>query len=174
MTILFDVDGVCADLHTTWLNRYNKDYDDDLTPASIYQWELADLVKPECGVKIFEYLDASIYDEVLPIPGALTAVEYARKWSRVVFVTTPTEAHRGAKLDWLNRHEFDVHRRDYVECHDKSLVRGDVLIDDCPDNLLDFVGLPVLFDRPWNQSSWLRRIRGFDDNYQKLLRELYK
>lgn len=174
MTILFDVDGVLADLHTAWLKRYNLEYNDKLVVNDMTQWDIECLVKPECGTKIFDFLDYTIYEEVKPFRGALTAVRYARQWSRVVFVTTPCNNHGGAKLVWLNKHGFEVDKKDYIECHDKSLIRGDVLIDDCPENLLNFVGLAILFDRPWNWSSWLRRIKGFGEEYQRLLQELYK
>lgn len=174
MTILFDVDGVLANLHVAWLKRYNLEYHDRLAVKDIIKWDIHELVKPECGTKVYDYLDYTIYDEVSPIRGAREAVQYARQWSRVIFVTTPCNNHGGAKLVWLNKHGFEVDKKDYIECHDKSLIRGDVLIDDYPNNLLGFVGLPILFDRPWNQESWLRRIVGFGEEYQTLLAELYR
>lgn len=174
MTILFDIDGVLANLHPAWLRRYNLEYNDTMTPSAVTEWDIHKLVKPECGTKIYDYLDYTIYDEVKPVSGALGAVKFARQLSRVVFVTTPCNNHGGAKLVWLNKHGFEVDKKDYVECHDKSLIRGDVLIDDCPLNLIGFLGVPVLFDRPWNQDSWIRRIVGFSDEYMSVLEALYK
>ena len=52
MKILVDVDGVCADLHMTWLHRYNTDYDDHLIHSDITRWAIHEFVKPECGTKI--------------------------------------------------------------------------------------------------------------------------
>lgn len=42
---------------------------------------------------------------------------------------------------------------DIIICHDKSLIRGDILIDDNPNNLHDFPGVSITFAKPWNQQD---------------------
>ena len=59
--LAFDIDGVLADLHTAWLDEYNKDFDDNLTISYITQWEMDKFVKPECGKKIFNYLKRPLF-----------------------------------------------------------------------------------------------------------------
>ena len=74
--IAMDVDSVVADLGTAWLNRYNRDYNDNMTNENILSWDTHKYVKPECGKKIYEYIeDPSLYDEVLPICGSLWAMD---------------------------------------------------------------------------------------------------
>jgi len=75
MIIAVDVDGVIVDLVTPWLRRYNLDYNDDLTPESIQDWEVDKFVKIECGERIYKYIEnPDIYYEALPIKDSLWGV----------------------------------------------------------------------------------------------------
>lgn len=54
---------------------------------------------------------------------------------------------------------FGFQSKDVIFSKRKDLIRGDVLIDDGPQNLQHFAGWRVLVDRPWNQDA---DARGFD------------
>ena len=56
-TLLIDMDSVICDLMTDWHNQYNKDYCDSLSVEKLKCWESEKYVKPECGTKIYDYLD---------------------------------------------------------------------------------------------------------------------
>ena len=53
LTIGVDCDDVVISLVPTWLSLYNKDYNDNLTPEQITDWDVGLFVKPECDNKIF-------------------------------------------------------------------------------------------------------------------------
>jgi 5'-nucleotidase len=157
MIIALDVDGVVADLYSVWFGLYNEDYDDDLTHARVTSWNVHNFVKPECGQKMYAYLDRpTIYDAVEPISGALEAVRRLRDFGhRVVFVTAAVPMSAGHKYQWLMKHGFlgECQRSDYVEAEDKSLIRADALVDDAPHNLRNFVGRGILISLPHNASA---------------------
>lgn len=167
-TILLDVDGVVADTHLEWYAKYNADYNDDLTPKRVTSWNLHEFVKPECGKKIYEYLVPSLYDNVKPAAGALEYVNYARTFYRVIFVTSVYH-EAGAKFKWLNNHKFfdgvEHPKMDYVEASDKSIIRGDMLVDDGLHNLVTFSGYKVVFDQPWNHAApdGIERVMNFKE-----------
>lgn len=171
MTFAVDVDGVAADLLPRWIELYNQGYDDDLTCAEITAWETHKFVKPECGIRIYHYLDRSdLYDGVLPIEGALDGVRELRDMGRVVFVTSCTgSAMAKAKIDWMFRHGFldepkKLGMADVVITSDKSLVRADLMIDDYGKNLFDFGGMGILYDAPYNQHvKGFPRAEGWED-----------
>lgn len=172
-TIAFDIDDVLFDLVTAWLNRYNKEYSDDLEKEDIKAWDMELFVKPECGKKICDYLDPTIYDEMPTIKNALKSVETARNIGRVIFVTSCMKHHGGAKYDCLERNGFKPDPMDYVECRDKGLIIADILIDDYQLNLERFRGKGLLFTQPWNRSiEGFRRLDGFDDNFETTIRSL--
>jgi 5'-nucleotidase len=152
MIIAVDVDDVLCDLNTEWLQRYNKDFDDNLTKNKITEWDISLFVKPECGKYIFEYLnDTYLYDNVLPLPGALKGINIIRDMGhRIIFVTTPTIKSAGRKFLWLLNNSFVSNMKDYIEVTDKSLVRANMLIDDKYENIKAFDGSGVLYSQPWN------------------------
>lgn len=170
LTVFVDVDGVAADLETAWLARYNEAYMDDLRPEDLGGWRMDDKVKPECGTKIYDYLeDPDLYDEVEPVEGALEGVDQLRRRGlHVVFATSSPNGSAGAKLRWLLKHGFLPAIRvgsthpDYIEIHSKGLLRGDILIDDGPHNIQAFNGYAILFERFHNRDfEWPVRAKGW-------------
>lgn len=170
--ILCDVDGVVADLHAVWLERYNAEYEDCLTVDDITGWSMQPFVKPACGEKIYDYLHASdLYDTVPPMQGAAEGVEALRSLGhRIVFLTScvgPGMAH--AKAHWLFVHHFlprPHHKgmKDLVIMQDKSLARGDLMIDDYQENIRAFGGHAILFHAPYNaQEHGFIRAKGWGD-----------
>lgn len=160
--ILVDVDGVVADTHTSWLSMYNRDYGDNLKVADITRWAMHEFVKPECGRKIYEYLERpDFYDETLPIKEALEGVRFLRQLGhRVIFVSAGLFE---SKVRWLGRFGFlnefpykDDCRAstalDVVLCNDKSLIKGDYLIDDRVENVERY-GDGFVFSQPWNVNA---------------------
>src|SRR5512137_1810696 len=89
-TIAMDVDDVCAMLSETWVAKYNKDWNDNLKVNEITEWAIEKFVKPECGKRIFSYLDnPKLYDSVQPVEGARKGIKALRSMGyRVVFVTS--------------------------------------------------------------------------------------
>lgn len=169
MIIAVDVDGVVADLDKAWLERYNRDYQDNVQPSDLKRWAIHEFVKAECGKKIYDYLDdRSLYDDVLPVPGALEGVNELRtRGHRVIFVTSSPSKSGGRKREWLVEHGFLQHRHielDYFECSDKTLIKADMLIDDGFHNVAGFPRFAVLFNRPWNrENAWSDRLDGWGE-----------
>lgn len=173
-TICVDVDDTVANLLPAWLGRYERDSGHSLKPEDITSWSLSDFVLPEFKQKIYEYLnDPSIYDEVYPYDDTQWGIEKLREMGhRVVFATATPNATAGRKLRWLIEHGYlqvehpeypYLFHRDYVEVSDKSLLRGDVLIDDGPHNIQDFRGLGILMSRPHNLSfDWPLRVTDWE------------
>lgn len=160
-TILVDVDDTVADLVSSWLEKYNSTYNDSLTKSAIKSWAIHEYVKPEVGRLIYDLLSTGcIYDDVKPIEGALQGIQALRDLGhRVVFVTSH---FNDKKVFWLQQHGLLVDypykdgrwqtSRDVIMTNDKSMILGDLLIDDRPANLATFRGGVVLFTQPWNES----------------------
>ena len=92
------------------------------------------------------------------LDGAATAVSTLRNMGRVVFVTTPwpgadTWVHD--RYQWLGV-LFGCRSEDYFPVADKSLIAGDVMIDDNMRNVVMWhrpERLTLLWDTPHNRSS---------------------
>lgn len=159
MTILCDVDGVVADMLPAWLALYNADYGDSLTPEQITAWDVSLFVKPECGKRIFSYLDSpDLYNNVLPVRGAANGIVVLREMGhRVVFLSACTGAEMvKAKVQWLNEFGFTTGMNDTILTGTdkpslKALIRGDLLIEDYEQNLNEFNGRGLLLDCAYNR-----------------------
>lgn len=154
-TILLDIDDVVADLITPWLSWYNAKYVDNLKIKSITDWNIDKFVKPVCGRHIYDFpSDPNVYKWLVkPIKGARRVIKELRaNGNRVVFVTAFNKKVKGGvKLNWLNLHGFNVMPYDYLELNDKSIVQGDLFIDDGWHNIsTSSVENAYLYTRPWN------------------------
>lgn len=166
MLVLVDVDSTIADLMPAWLKLYNHDYDDCLTPDDFTDWDMTKFVKQECGNNIYKYLERkNLYDNVETIEGSWYGVHYIRFLGhRVIFATSGV--HTTSKYKWLERNGFNPGKNaeDYVVIYDKTLLRGDILIDDRDVNVENFQGNTILFNQPWNISlNWRNRAYNWDD-----------
>lgn len=170
MILAIDVDGVTADLHTTWLRHYNRDYGDILGYEDIGKWRMQEIVKPECGEKIYDYIrDPAVYDDVKPVKGALEGITAVRNMGhRTVFASSCLMGTADAKWMWLNKHGFLKSNLahgtdpDWLAVNDKTLVRADILLDDKFENVASFPGIGILYTQPWNKNkNWYLRVNGW-------------
>lgn len=150
MRIICDVDDVLADLLVVWLEKYNRDYDDNLILDNITAWDITQFVKPECGKKIFSYLShPDLYDTVEPVPGAVEGVQaLLDAGHEVIFVSAE---YTDSKAAWMVRNGFIDKPGKLIGCRDKSLVMADLIIDDNFDTISSFHGYGILFDRVHNR-----------------------
>lgn len=174
LRIAIDQDQVLADLLGEWLRRYNNDYNDNLTKEQITYWNWHDLVKPECGRKIYSYLDDPDLFRSLPvIEGAREVVKALSQVADVFVVTSPWNINNVIpKYEWLKEHFPFLNEKNFVFTRNKGIVNADFLIDDKPSNFDDFMGIPLLFDAPHNRGEkrfmrvcdW-KDVKIFFDNY---------
>ena len=160
LTILCDVDEVCADMNGELLRRYNARFDDNLTVWDLTDWDYTQFVKPECGNQIYDILrEDDFYDDVVPITGALNGVETLRAMGHeVVFVSSCLTNTHDAKLRWLMRHGFvpqGFRSKRFIPAAEKWRVMGHVLIDDGPHNITEWAenktfAPSILFQQPHN------------------------
>ncbi len=68
------------------------------------------------------------------------------------------------KHDWLEQYFPGIHWKNLVLCGDKSIVSGDIMIDDHEKNLITFNGRPLLFDAMHNQAlQGYERVRNWEE-----------
>lgn len=176
--ILVDLDGVLA----RWAERTSAGFNaHPLVKENGWELDFAALPSFDCRshVKALHGLAAAhVLEEVLAADGfyadlgvaagAVDAVRRMRERFEVSICTAPMLANRTCasdKFTWVARHFGDALARRVIITKDKTLVRGDVLIDDKPDITGEETSdwTQVLFDQPWNQAVELPRILAWDD-----------
>lgn len=166
MRILLDQDEVLA----KWVDRIVEWYNEDR--GTFYT---AEDIK---GYTVEEYLPYSkdfirsccrypeLYRDLEPVDGAIEGVKELQALGHDVLIVSAVPKCAGfayhGKLEWLRRNMPFFDLRNFIAAHRKDLVRGDVLLDDRPENLRAFkeMGCSVVFDRPWN--------RGMEDHYKRV------
>jgi 5'-nucleotidase len=173
--IAMDVDDVVAKLSEHWIDVYNREWDDNLKVEEITEWAIDKFVKPECGRRIYQYLDdPHLYDGVKPIEGAKQGIQSLRKMGyKIVFVTSCPILTAGRKFFWLKEHGFSPDEKDYDENRVKSRLNLPYMLDDRYDNVLSFKQKGFLYTRPWNKKySWKIRLNNWDEVVEKFRREI--
>lgn len=168
-TIFVDVDSVLADIVPAWLAFYNEEYGDVLKPEDMKHWNFSDYTKdPEAFLGYLKRPD--FYDNVKPIAGSFENVKkLAMRGYRIVYATA--SAYNGI---WLYRYGYNVFG-DIMIAKDKSVLRGDCLVDDRLLNVVDFHGFSILFKQPWNTHYGFPVVaHGWNDVYNLILNRFEK
>lgn len=159
LKLLIDLDGVVVDLHSIWLRIYNEEWGDSLSPDAVTTWDTVDLVKPACGVKVYDILlRPGIFAECKPIDGAIQGLKWlVEQGHEVLVVSTPPVGSKTApseKIEWVERYLPFLPGGSVILTAHKDLLEADALIEDSPANLAAWMKrgkLGVVFSRPWNR-----------------------
>ena len=131
LDIVVDMDGIICDLLTPWLAAYNKVYNDSLSIADCDDWWIENCVKPECGRNIYNFLTPNMFDDLLPIPGAIEAIKALKEAEHTIVILTSTVIPEvaAAKMRWVQKHT-NIPLQDMFIGYRKSMVKADVFLDD--------------------------------------------
>ena len=167
MRILVDMDGVIAD----WGHAYGQSLDAHGEAAALIprhadqrSFNLNEgRTDAEKAIIAEVMVQKGFYSRLRPIPGAKAALKAMLKAGhdvRIVtspWVSNPTCA--SDKLNWVAKHYGDHWAQRVIITTDKTLVRGDYLVDDKPEVKGDAVPTweHVLFDQPYNRDVTNRR-----------------
>ena len=152
MNIIFDCDDVLIDLLTAWVKRLNKKCNTNYIKNDIRDWEMLKYFDISEEELIEPLLDPTIWDEVLPIEGAIQALREL-SIDNNLFIATATDYRNFA--DKINKTIIKyfpfIPISNIIKCDNKSLLKADVIIDDNLSNLCGESKLKILFTQPHNQ-----------------------
>jgi 5'-nucleotidase len=139
--VLVDMDGVMCDFEGHMLAEFRKAHPSDpyVAPedrSTFYMSEQYELIQPGLGVKVKEIMKKpGFFRSMPPIKGAVSAIKEMDKMEGVqVFIcTAPIEEPFFCvkeKYEWVNCHLGKEWMQRIILTHDKTLIIGDILIDD--------------------------------------------
>ena len=162
MRILVDMDGVIADWGAEYGLRLDT-YGVEAASLPRHHDQLtfnlnAGRTKREQEIIAEILASPDFYSALQPIAGARTALRQAAKVGHDIrFVTSPWVSNptcASDKLNWIVRHYGARWGQRVIITTDKTLVRGDILIDDKPEVM--GAAHPewehILFDQPYNRA----------------------
>lgn len=170
-----DVDGVVADFLTPALAIIQRLLGRTVERHDVVDWHVDRMLHRDQRPAFWEEIGTLDFCRaILPYRGV---EEHVARLDGVVdlrFVTSymPSNLHWVQQRDlWIERH-FNLPRERIVYCADKSCFGGEMLVDDRPENLVEWsmrwTGIPVLWRHPYNRdhrfhAELARRIITTDD-----------
>ena len=152
MTILVDIDSTITNFAEILLKYSNFTYKTSYKYEDIssYEWFDATFKDPWIFTNYKNFWNAVTVDSK-----AVTTLEsWIKQGHRIYLVTA---SHFNSMLSYKIKRTLEafnpkiINERNVVITHDKSIINGNVMIDDCVDNLIDFNGARICYAQPWNQ-----------------------
>ena len=138
MKILIDIDDVVWNLLDHWIEVLNRTYDLTVSVDDINQWDIKPFFPTLTEKQIYEPLNyESFWQGVKVKEDAVEYIEQLNKYHDIYFVTATHPRNIGIKYNLLTKYFPFINYNQFIVCQDKTMVKGDVLIDDKIDNLKD-------------------------------------
>jgi 5'(3')-deoxyribonucleotidase len=153
MRILIDMDDVMADAVARFLDWYERDFGVRYTTEQLHGTKLSEIVPPEHKMIVHNYPHQKGFFRDLPVIQDSKEIIEALNNKYEVFVVSAAMEFKHSlydKFEWLDEHFPFIHWKRRVFCGEKTIAKGDVLIDDHEFNLSSFVGRPIVFTAPHN------------------------
>ena len=152
MTILVDIDSTITNFGEMLLLANNQSHGTyyRYTDITSYDWFDQTFYTPW---KPTEY--QCFWNTVEVNPAAVTAIERWVGQGHQVYLCTAS--HFNDMLGYKIKRTLEpfnpelINERNIIIAQDKSTIMGDVMIDDCIDNLVNFEGARICYAQPWNQ-----------------------
>jgi 5'-nucleotidase len=178
MLILVDMDGVLADFEGAFLRDWRQQYPDKpfISLDQRRTFYLLEDYPRELRSEVHGvYTALGFFRKLDPIPGAIEALHIMRALSHEVFIcTSPLYDYENCvleKFQWVEDHLGKAWTQRIVMSADKTVVYGDVLIDDKP--LITGATQPqwehIVYDQPYNRESESPRRLTWADDWKSIV-----
>jgi 5'(3')-deoxyribonucleotidase len=177
-SIGLDLDTCLNNIEDHWLAQYNADYNDNITPENLLTWDTYKYVKPECGKKIYDYIERpGFFLNLDPKPYTQRVTKWLIEYADLYVVTAYTPNTCMDKAQWIKQYYSWIPVRNIMFVNDKSKILLDYLVDDGPHNVEVFKGKSILIDMVYNRylgdkytrvKDYLGVESFFKDEFQKL------
>jgi 5'(3')-deoxyribonucleotidase len=155
MIIVCDVDCVLNDLVSKTVQLYNARSGRNITVDDITTYQFSECLNQEDADGINALFDEKeLWDSLSPLAGSQDGLKRLMKRGNQVYLATATNPKNFAwKVDWLSKYFPFIPSDNVIRIMHKGLLKADVLIDDCIDNLKDSYAERVCLDAPWNRDE---------------------
>lgn len=153
LRILIDMDDVMADAVARFLEWYERDFGVRFSREQLHGTTLKEIVPPEHRKTVLMYPHTKGFFKDLPVIEDSKEIIEALNNKYEIFVVSAAMEFKHSlydKFEWLDEHFPFIPWKRRVFCGDKTIAKGDVLIDDHDFNLSVFSGRSIVFTAPHN------------------------
>ena len=153
MRIVCDVDCVLNNLIEIWIEVLNKTHNLNVKYEDITDYDIKNFYPTLTEEQIYAPLyEEEFWKQTQPLHNSQVVLNKIFENNHDIKIVTSTHyKNLEFKIDWLKKYYPFLHWKDIWVVHDKSRVTGDIIIDDCWDNVINFNGKRFLFNQPWNE-----------------------
>ena len=174
VTVLIDIDDTMIDLLPPWVEMLNREYGLNVDPEDVCSWNMLDTFDTLTTDQVMAPLGT---DELwLAVKPKLGAIHYVKQMiyegMKIVAVTAASVQEITPKMKYVIERYFPfLAFDDVVITAQKDLIRGSVMIDDRPENLLSTnCYCRILMDAPHNRTFnnakyGITRVRNWQEVY---------
>lgn len=173
LTILIDMDDVLEELTAAWVAELNRVYGTSVRPEDIVSWEIADFFPTLTTEQVFSPLHCpEFWSTLVPTQDAPDIVKRLLDDGHTIRIVTASHYNTVApKIAWLLSAYPYLKWEDIIIASDKSIVYGDVMIDDGVHNLETTSCIKLLFDRYHNhaynaEANDMIRVKAWNEIYR--------
>lgn len=155
MTIMVDIDGILNDLTPKAIELYNSRTGKNIQMSNITTYNFYECLPKEDADGICSLFKEKIFwDSLQPLHDSQKALQKLIKCGHRVFIATATDpVNFEWKCNWMRKFFGFIPTDDIIRIVDKSLLKADVMIDDCMDNLIGNICDRIILDYPYNRNE---------------------
>lgn len=151
--VVTDIDNCLNNLMKQTLKMYNERHGTDYTIENLTTYALGDCFSLEETQRMQAmFLEKELWDSLEPIEGAAWGLQSLINEGYKVYAATSTHyINFPWKVQWfIDKFPF-FDEKNIICIHDKSLLKCDVLIEDCYSNLTKSMSDRIVLNYPWNE-----------------------
>lgn len=156
MIIGVDIDNCILSTTTAVIEQHYADTGEKLTLADIKSYYIENHVSEEYRDDFhLIFLKKEMWKRAKVIPNCVEVIKRLHDQGHQIYFVTSTEAKNVAKKASFLQRTFpflDIRKR-LITTHCKQMIKCDLLIDDCIDNVLNADYVSILLDYPWNSTA---------------------
>lgn len=155
MIIVCDIDNILNNLAEKVIEVYNSYSKKKIQISDITSYNFYDcLPKEDADGIVSLFKEKSLWDSLKPLEGSQNGLKQLIKRGHHIYLATATDPINFAwKIAWIKQYYPFISEDNVIRIMDKSLLKADVIIDDCLDNLINSFAERVTLNYPWNQNE---------------------
>lgn len=155
MIIMCDIDGVLNNLTQAAIDICNEHMDTNLKMDDIVSYNFDECLPADVASKIIGLFKLEeFWNNLRPIEGSQKYLRQLIKHGHQVYLATATDPINFEwKCGWIKQYFNFIPADNIIRIMDKSLLKCDVMIDDCLDNLTGNICERICLDYPYNRDA---------------------
>lgn len=155
MIIVCDIDNCLNDLTEKAIALYNSRTGKNIQMSNITTYNFSECLSQEDadGIKAL-FKEKKLWDSLEPIKDSQWGIETLINMGHKVILATAThECNFEWKCRWITKNFPMVNIDDVIRMKDKSLIRSDIMIEDCIEQLINSFCERICLNYEWNNDK---------------------